>query len=88
MSYHVCTGCGERVDLFGSGGGSRVAQEFAVPLLGEIPLVQEIREAADAGTPIVARQPDHPQSQVFRAIARRLISELDVRPIHSVPSIH
>ena len=88
MSFHACSGCGERVDIFGSGGGNRVAEEFGIPLLGEIPLVQEIREAADAGTPIVVAQPDHPQSLAFRAIADRVVRELEDRPAVALPTIH
>jgi ATP-binding protein involved in chromosome partitioning len=88
MSFHVCTGCGERVDIFGSGGGSRVSAEFGVPLLGEIPLVSEIREAGDAGRPIVVEQPEHPQSQAFRHIASKLIEELANRPTDDLPTIH
>lgn len=88
MSFHVCTGCGERVDIFGSGGGRRVAHDFDIPLLGEIPLVQDIREAADAGTPIVAAKPDHPQSQAFLAIAAKLLEEVETQPHHDLPVIH
>ncbi len=88
MSFHVCTGCGERVDIFGSGGGTRVAAEFGVPFLGEIPLVNDIREAGDAGCPIVVKQPNHPQSQAFRRIAAQLIDELASRPSDDLPTIH
>lgn len=88
MSFHVCTGCGERVDIFGSGGGGRVAGEFAIPLLGEIPLVREIREAGDAGRPLVIDQPDHPQSEAFRSIATRLLQQLGDLPGNELPTIH
>jgi ATP-binding protein involved in chromosome partitioning len=88
MSFHLCTGCGERVDMFGSGGGSRVAEEFGIPLLGEIPLVREIREGADAGHPIVVDKPTHPQSQAFRGIAERLIEEIANRSGDELPTIH
>ena len=88
MSFHVCSGCGERVDIFGSAGGSRVAEEFSIPLLGEIPLVQEIREAGDAGRPIVVADPAHPQSQAFLRIAARLADELAARPDEELPTIH
>lgn len=88
MSFHVCTGCGERVDVFGSGGGSRVADQFAIPLLGEIPLVQEIRSAGDAGRPIVIDKPEHPQSDAFRRIAARLIEDLGTAPTDELPTIH
>jgi ATP-binding protein involved in chromosome partitioning len=88
MSYHLCSGCGDRVDLFGSGGGKRIADEFRLPFLGEVPLVQEIREAADAGTPIVAAQPEHPQSQAFRRIAQQVIERVERESVDDSPLIH
>ena len=76
MSFHVCPGCGERADLFGHGGGAAVAREAGIPLLGEVPLVRAIREAGDAGLPIVAADPSHPQSRAFREIAERVLLRL------------
>src|SRR6185369_16694188 len=52
MSYHICTGCGDRAEIFGHGGGAKMAAQFDIPLLGELPLQSAIRAAADAGTPI------------------------------------
>ncbi len=88
MSYHVCSGCGARAELFGHGGGERMAQQFGVPFLGEIPLVREIRAAGDTGKPIVAADPQHPQSQAFRAIAERIVVEIAARPEPALPTIH
>ena len=88
MSYHLCSGCGARAELFGHGGGEKMAQQFGVPFLGEIPLVREIREAGDTGKPIVAADPQHPQSQAFRAIAERLVLEVVTRPEPALPTIH
>jgi ATP-binding protein involved in chromosome partitioning len=88
MSYHVCTGCGHRSELFGHGGGARIAAEFHIPFLGEIPLVRAIRAAADAGTPIVVADPDHPQSRAFGEIAQRMIAEIRDRPQAPLPTIH
>ena len=88
MSYHICSGCGARAELFGHGGGERMAQEFGVPFLGEIPLVREIRAAGDTGKPIVAADPQHPQSQAFRAIAERIVVEIAARPEPTLPTIH
>jgi ATP-binding protein involved in chromosome partitioning len=51
MSWFEC-GHGERYDLFGSGGGRRLADELGVPLVGQIPLDQHVREGGDAGTPV------------------------------------
>jgi ATP-binding protein involved in chromosome partitioning len=88
MSYHICSGCGERAEIFGHGGGAEMAKQFNVPFLGEIPLSRDIREASDAGTPIVLAQPRHPQSQAFRAIAERLLAEISARPDQELPAIH
>ena len=76
MSFHVCSGCGARAEIYGHGGGAKMAQEFGVPLLGEVPLVRAIREAGDAGAPIVVREPSHPQSRAFREIAERVLVRL------------
>jgi len=76
MSYHLCPGCGARADLFGHGGGARMAREAGIPFLGEIPLVTAIREAGDRGLPIVVADPSHPQSRAFREIAERVLVRL------------
>ena len=68
MSYYVCPH-GERVALFGEGGGGRLAAEFSVPLLGQLPLHPEIRAGADAGEPVLVRRPDSPEADAFRALA-------------------
>ena len=57
--------------IFGRGGGKRLAEELQIPLLGEVPLVQSIREGGDEGTPIVLQQ-GHPAAQIFQNIAARL----------------
>ncbi|MBI4518019.1 MAG: Mrp/NBP35 family ATP-binding protein [Deltaproteobacteria bacterium] len=89
MSYHICPGCGERAELFGHGGGRKMAQQFEVPFLGELPLVREIREHSDSGEPIVVAEPQHPQSEAFRAIAQRLAGELERQgAATSLPAIH
>jgi ATP-binding protein involved in chromosome partitioning len=88
MSYHICGGCGQRAELFGHGGGAAMARQFNVPFLGEIPLIREIREAGDSGVPIVVAQPEHPQSQAFRAIAQRLVAEIAEHPAQALPTIH
>jgi len=58
--------------LFGKDGGKHLAEELHVPLLGQIPLVQSIREAGDAGEPI-ALQAGHPAGEVFDAIASKIV---------------
>jgi ATP-binding protein involved in chromosome partitioning len=89
MSYHLCPGCGDRSEPFGHGGGQKMADQFDIPLLGEIPLVREIREHSDSGEPIVVAEPDNPRSRAFRDIAARVLEQLETaRPGAPLPTIH
>jgi ATP-binding protein involved in chromosome partitioning len=65
---------GERFTIFGEGGGQLLADELDVPLLGKIPLQEELRVAADEGHPLVVEDPDAPASQAVRHTARGLIA--------------
>ena len=60
-----------RYYIFGKDGGKQLAEELNIPLLGQIPLVQSIREGGDEGTPI-ALQDGHPASQMFESICQHL----------------
>jgi ATP-binding protein involved in chromosome partitioning len=77
MSYHICRRCGHRAEIFSHGGGARMAEQFNVPFLGEIPLVKEIRTDGDTGTPLVVAEPSHPQSQAFVRIAEQVVARLE-----------
>jgi ATP-binding protein involved in chromosome partitioning len=88
MSYHVCRRCGHRAEIFSHGGGARMAEQFQVPFLGEIPLVQEIRVDGDAGTPLVVADPGHPQSLAFVQMARQVMMRLEERSRRSPEAIH
>ncbi|MBO9554302.1 Mrp/NBP35 family ATP-binding protein [Cellulomonas sp.] len=69
---------GSRLELFGSGGGQRVAENLSqltggdVPLLGQVPLDVRLREAGDGGTPVVLAEPDSPAAQALRSVATSL----------------
>jgi len=65
---------GERYPIFGEGGGQALADELDVPLLARVPLTMPLREQADAGTPLVAVDPDDPAAQAVRQAARGLIA--------------
>jgi ATP-binding protein involved in chromosome partitioning len=67
---------GRRYELFGAGGGAELAGLLGVPLLGQVPLVPELREGADTGAPIVATDPDGEAANAFVAIAERIDVEL------------
>ena len=90
MSYFLCPSCGERHEIFGHGGARQEAERLGVPFLGEVPLHLAIRETSDAGTPIVASQPDSPHAIAFKAIAdlvwQSVARELGA-PTRSAPSI-
>jgi ATP-binding protein involved in chromosome partitioning len=72
MSFFCCPNCGHRADIFSHGGARREAERLGVEFLGELPLKLEIRELADAGTPIVMARPDSEEAQSYRRIARRV----------------
>ena len=67
---------GKRYEIFGSGGGQELADQLDVPLVGQIPLVPDLREGSDVGRPITAEQPDSEAAQVFRAMAEKIDTEL------------
>jgi len=62
--------------LFGEGGGQELADQLEVPLLGQVPLVPELRAGGDDGFPIVVAHPDDEASVAFRSIAERVDIEL------------
>jgi ATP-binding protein involved in chromosome partitioning len=78
MSYLPCPHCGERVEVFGAGGGQAVADTLTrltgapVPLLGEVPIDTRLREAGDIGVPLVLSDPDSPAALQLRKIAENL----------------
>jgi ATP-binding protein involved in chromosome partitioning len=65
---------GQRFTIFGEGGGQLLADELDVPLLGKVPLSEELREHADSGAPLVIENPDAPASQAIRDAARGIVA--------------
>jgi ATP-binding protein involved in chromosome partitioning len=76
MSYFACPHCGERTHIFGHGGARAEAERTGAPFLGEIPLLLEIRETGDAGTPITAASPASEAAMAFQAVAVKIIDTL------------
>ena len=72
MSLHICSKCGHEEDIFGSGGGDRMAKDYGIDLLGSLPLDIKIREQADSGRPTVVADPDGRAAEIYRQIARRV----------------
>jgi ATP-binding protein involved in chromosome partitioning len=75
MSYFT-TPSGERVEIFGHGGGRAEAERRKVPFLGEVPIFTEIREGGDSGRPIVVASPEKPAGQAFIKVAEILKQHL------------
>src|SRR6202008_3677538 len=71
MSYLIAPGSGERIDVFGHGGGKRTAEEMKVPFLGELALDPAVRVGGDSGRPS-ATQEGHAESAAFRDLASRI----------------
>ncbi|HQV57884.1 MAG TPA: P-loop NTPase, partial [Ilumatobacteraceae bacterium] len=69
---------GKRYELFGSGGGQELADELGVALLGQLPLIPQLREGGDDGHPITAVAPDSEIAKSFAEIARRIA--VDMKP--------
>jgi len=76
MSLHVCSNCGHVEHIFGAGGGQRMAEQYGVSLLGELPLDAKIREEADGGKPSVVAAPDSPRAKAYFDTARRTAGAL------------
>ncbi len=74
MTGFTCPSCGETHDLFGRGGGERLANEMGLDFLGSVPLDPSVREAGDRGTPTVASAPDSPAGRALSDIARRILT--------------
>lgn len=72
MSTHICSKCGHEEHIFGEGGGQRMAHQFGIDLLGQLPLELSIRELTDSGRPSVIADPNGRIATIYRDIARRV----------------
>tara|TARA_Y100000590_G_scaffold382151_1_gene451863 strand:+ start:2282 stop:3370 length:1089 start_codon:yes stop_codon:yes gene_type:complete len=70
MSFHICSKCGFNEPIFGEGGGGKMCKDYAVELLGSLPLDIRIREHTDSGAPTVAEEPEGDIAQIYCSIAR------------------
>jgi ATP-binding protein involved in chromosome partitioning len=78
MSHYVCPQCQHEADIFGHGGGEKMAAELGIPFLGRIPIYQPIREGSDAGVPLMISEPDSPASRAFMAAAERMAAQISL----------
>lgn len=80
MAGWICPHCHEHTDIFGSGGGERLAEEMGVPFLGRVPLDAAVASAGDAGKPTVLSDPTGPAGQALHMLARDLREKLEAAP--------
>ncbi len=78
MSYHNCSKCGSREEIFGYGGARKASEKMGIPFLGEIPLETTIRINADKGTPVVVGDPESEVAKTYREIARKLAAQISI----------
>ncbi|HMQ04086.1 MAG TPA: Mrp/NBP35 family ATP-binding protein [Pyrinomonadaceae bacterium] len=78
MSYFIAPDTGNRYEIFGKGGGERLASEYGLNFLGQVPLGLEVREGGDNGTPVVVSAPDSPQSSAFRTVAEEVARHVSI----------
>lgn len=76
MSVHICSECGHAEEIFGVGGGTRMAEEQGVDFLGALPLDMSIRVQTDDGKPTVVSDPDSKITQMYKDISRKMAAKL------------
>ena len=79
MSYYLCSHCGEREEIFGTGGAREISKRMQLPFLGEISLSTNIRVQSDRGRPVVLSHPDSLQAQAFVEVAKNLAAQISIR---------
>ena len=78
MSYFVCDGCDKKHHIFKSGGGNALAEQFKIPFLTDIPLVDAVVEGGDKGVPIIMADPPSPATTAYTKLAGQVASQLSI----------
>jgi ATP-binding protein involved in chromosome partitioning len=79
MSGYVCPRCGERAEIFASGGGERLAREMNVPFLGRIPIDPGVMASGDSGVPYITKSAASVTGQAFAEVMRPILGTTEVR---------
>ena len=74
---------GKKYEIFGSGGGQALADDVGVPLIGQLPLVPELREGGDDGKPIAGVDPESESAKIFHEMARQIAVDMKPKKIYS-----
>jgi len=86
MSHFVCPSCSHEADIFGHGGGERMAADLGVAFLGRVPIYQPIREGSDKGVPLLISDPDSPAARALVQVAERAAAQVSIAS-YSKPTI-
>jgi ATP-binding protein involved in chromosome partitioning len=78
MSYFACPNCSHEADIFGHGGGEKMASELGVPFVGRIPIYLPIREGSDNGVPLMIAEPESPAARAFMTAAERTAAQVSI----------
>jgi len=78
MAFYECTSCHHEADIFGHGGGERMAEQLGIPFLGRLPIYQPIRVGSDLGIPLVIAEPDSPVTRAFMTLAESTMTQLAI----------
>jgi len=78
MSYFTCGTCRTEADIFGRGGGEKMAAELGLPFLGGIPIDQPIRQGGDSGVPLLISDPDSPSARAIMSVAEQAAAQVSI----------
>ncbi|HMO81422.1 MAG TPA: iron-sulfur cluster carrier protein ApbC [Pyrinomonadaceae bacterium] len=78
MSYFIAPDTGNRYEIFGKGGGEKLAGEYGLNFLGQVPMGLEVRESGDKGVPVVISTPDSQQADAFRTVAEEVARHVSI----------
>ena len=79
MSGFVCGHCGERTEIFGEGGGERLAKDMGIGFLGAVPIDSRVRSGGDEGKPILVAYPDSPAAEALRSVAKKVAAQISIQ---------
>jgi ATP-binding protein involved in chromosome partitioning len=85
MSYFACPSCATETDLFGRGGGQRLAEQLEVPFLGAVPVAEPVRAGGDVGMPIVLSDPEHVVARAITRVAEQVAAQVSIQAFRTIP---
>jgi len=85
MSFYTCPSCSHESDLFGRGGGQRLAEQLEVPFLGAVPISEPVRSGGDIGMPIVLSAPDSPAARAIASVAEQIAAQVSIQAFRTIP---